>query len=461
MGPAFSLCPSKTRLTLLEEAMEATGLGGSSRGGSLGGSRGANCGSGNSKCVHEYQKLRVLGRGRSAKVRLCERVDGELFAMKIFQKSLLRRQRQWDEDSGEYRNALEAVAREIAILKKLRHPHVVRLHEVIDDPVKDKLYLILDYVPGGPLMSGARRQRAFDEPRACGLFRDVVCGLEYLHFQGVVHQDLKPENILLSREGRALIADFGVARVILQTSPPAGARHEVSVVAQSHEHCGGAAAPPPPPPPSMDTGNLEPGGVAAGTALAARVLPPAAAPPPPPPPLPPLPVAGAAHEMWLRDATGLPHMQSKRLLESSDGTLAFRAPETFRVGVHDGRAADTWSLGVTLYLMLFGHLPFLPPELASQNEGSTEGSSHAGSAYGSSCVSACGSTCGSPCGGACGGGGSRGGSARGSGCGSGCGSWCSGSYPGGCSRAGSSCGNGNDRKSRGTRGTAVSSLSGA
>eukprot|EP00966_Prymnesium_polylepis_P260046 6006995-Prymnesium_polylepis.2 len=75
----------------------------------------------------------------------------------------------------------------------LRHPNVVRLHEVIDDPVKDKLYLILDYVPGGPMMSGARQQAALPEERARALFRDVVCGLAYLHFQGVVHQDLKPE----------------------------------------------------------------------------------------------------------------------------------------------------------------------------------------------------------------------------------------------------------------------------
>ena len=60
-------------------------------------------------------------------------------------------------------------------MKKLSHPHGVRLHEVIDDPIKDKLYLILDYVPGGPLMSGARRQPPIPEDKARRLFRDVVC----------------------------------------------------------------------------------------------------------------------------------------------------------------------------------------------------------------------------------------------------------------------------------------------
>ena len=145
----MGVCPSKTtRLTLLEEANELyrslanqsdhTGnrltfdptiaVGGASARGI--GSRmnrqccGSVCSSGNRPGrVHQYVKLHTLGRGRAAKVRLCENMnDGELFAMKIFHKSLLRRQRMWDEATGEYHNALDVVAREVAILKKLRHP---------------------------------------------------------------------------------------------------------------------------------------------------------------------------------------------------------------------------------------------------------------------------------------------------------------------------------------------------
>ncbi|KAL1496743.1 hypothetical protein AB1Y20_014334 [Prymnesium parvum] len=279
--------------------------------------------------VHGYAKLQRLGRGRSAKVRLCSRVvDGELFAMKVFNKSLLRRQRQWDEASGAYQNALEGVAREIAILKKLRHPNVVRLHEVIDDPVKDKLYLILDYVPGGPLMGGARYQQSYEEERARCLFRDIVCGLAYLHFQGVIHQDLKPENILLSAAGRALIADLGVARV-LRTSRLC-AHHEPAD--EADDALAAAAAP-------EEERTLD------------------------------------DEDAWMQSpwaALGSP--QSTRMLESSEGTPAFRAPETWAEGLHCGRAADVWSLGATLYTMLFGQVPFAADTEAGIQRAICEGS---------------------------------------------------------------------------------------
>ena len=99
--------------------------------------------------VGEYRKLQTLGHGRFGKVRLCERWDGELFALKIFRKPTLARQRHWDPDGETYRSALESVGVEIAIMKKLLHNNVVRLHGVIDDTAKEKLYLVMDYVPGG------------------------------------------------------------------------------------------------------------------------------------------------------------------------------------------------------------------------------------------------------------------------------------------------------------------------
>ena len=112
---------------------------------------------------------------------------------------------------------LAAFKAEAELMLELRHPNVVRLHEVIDDPIKDKLYLILDYVPGGPIMGGARTHPPLDEARARWLFRDIVCGLGYLHFQGVVHQDLKPENILLANaepDAELKITDFGLSKIL-------------------------------------------------------------------------------------------------------------------------------------------------------------------------------------------------------------------------------------------------------
>ena len=247
--------------------------------------------------VGGYRKLHILGRGRFGKVRLCERADGELFALKTFRKPALARQRQWDADAGVFRTALENVQTEIDIMRRLRHPNIVRLHDVIDDLSRDKLHIVIDYVPGGPVVSPAHSGGGVWTPlcelTARGVLRDVLCGLAYLHANGVIHQDLKPDNVLRAADGRALIADFGVARMLL---PPTRA-----------ERC-------------------EPAVGIAGAA-AARAMP-------------------------------------RILLESSDGTPAFRAPETYGEGMHCGMAADIWSLGVTLYVMLFGLLPF-PRSLAA------------------------------------------------------------------------------------------------
>ena len=144
--------------------------------------------------VAGFTMRHVLGRGRLGKVRLCER-SGEQFAIKIFRRRDLARSRQWDDELGAYRSALEDVRSEIAIMKKLRHPNVVRFVEVIDDPSSDKLYLILDYVPGGPLMSSARSQPALAEEEARRCLRDVVAGLSYLHFHGIAHQ-ARPPSVL-------------------------------------------------------------------------------------------------------------------------------------------------------------------------------------------------------------------------------------------------------------------------
>lgn len=107
----------------------------------------------------------------------------------------------------------EKIRTEIAIMKKCIHPNIVRLHEVIDDPAHHKMFLVMEYVDGGEL----KWRDEFDKPvvsldDAKRYFCDVVVGLEYLHYQGIVHRDIKPQNIMVSQVGRsAKIADFGVS----------------------------------------------------------------------------------------------------------------------------------------------------------------------------------------------------------------------------------------------------------
>ncbi|KAF9463947.1 kinase-like domain-containing protein [Collybia nuda] len=111
-------------------------------------------------------------------------------------------------------NTTEAkIRKEIAIMKKCRHPHVVRLYEVIDDRMKDKIYMVMEYLAGGEVKWRDDRNRpilSVEQTRR--IIRDAVLGLEYLHHQGIIHRDIKPANLLWTEDRRQVkIADFGVS----------------------------------------------------------------------------------------------------------------------------------------------------------------------------------------------------------------------------------------------------------
>uniref|UniRef100_A0A8C2ELJ6 Calcium/calmodulin-dependent protein kinase kinase 1, alpha a n=1 Tax=Cyprinus carpio TaxID=7962 RepID=A0A8C2ELJ6_CYPCA len=99
---------------------------------------------------------------------------------------------------------LERVYQEIAILKKLDHLNIVKLVEVLDDPAEDNLHM------GIPVME-VPSDNPFSEDQARHYFRDIVLGIEYLHYQKIVHRDIKPSNLLLGDDGHVKIADFGVS----------------------------------------------------------------------------------------------------------------------------------------------------------------------------------------------------------------------------------------------------------
>ncbi|KAG2495613.1 hypothetical protein HYH03_006213 [Edaphochlamys debaryana] len=109
----------------------------------------------------------------------------------------------------------EDFVREIAILKRLSHPNIVQLVEVIDDPASDCLLLVMGYVEGDtlqPQQVQPGRWRQVPEQQVWRHMRDVLCGLEYLHCHGVVHGDLKPANFIQdSLTGVVRILDFGSA----------------------------------------------------------------------------------------------------------------------------------------------------------------------------------------------------------------------------------------------------------
>ena len=106
----------------------------------------------------------------------------------------------------------EKVRREINILKKCTHPHIVRVYEVIDTP--SDIFVIMEYVAGGELFDYIVSRGRLPADEARHLFHMIVSGVEYCHFHNIVHRDLKPENLLLDADNNIKIADFGLSNVI-------------------------------------------------------------------------------------------------------------------------------------------------------------------------------------------------------------------------------------------------------
>ncbi|XP_052739655.1 serine/threonine-protein kinase grp [Bicyclus anynana] len=103
----------------------------------------------------------------------------------------------------------EAEAREAALHRALRHPHVLRClgarrHGALH-------YLFLEFAQGGELFDRIEPDRGMPAPLARRLARQLLAGLRYLHARGVAHRDLKPENLLLDAHDRLKISDFGLA----------------------------------------------------------------------------------------------------------------------------------------------------------------------------------------------------------------------------------------------------------
>jgi len=149
------------------------------------------------KKVNQYELHTMLGQGAYGQVYQATDDKGETVAVKVINKSLLKRRRM----GGGGGSALDTLAKEIAVMKKINHPHCVQLFEVIDDPKTERVFLVMELLTGGEALHKANLPAGQDhlpEPAARQIFRDLLVGLEYLHAQGIVHRDIKPENLVFS-----------------------------------------------------------------------------------------------------------------------------------------------------------------------------------------------------------------------------------------------------------------------
>uniref|UniRef100_A0A0D9WCG5 non-specific serine/threonine protein kinase n=1 Tax=Leersia perrieri TaxID=77586 RepID=A0A0D9WCG5_9ORYZ len=146
-----------------------------------------------------YEMGRTLGEGNFGKVKYARHVaSGGQFAVKILDRGRVVSLRAGDQ-----------IRREIATLKLLKHPNVVRLHEVAAS--KTKIYMVLEFVNGGELFERIAIKGKLSEKEGRRLFQQLIDGVSYCHDKGVYHRDLKPENVLVDHKGNIKISDFGLS----------------------------------------------------------------------------------------------------------------------------------------------------------------------------------------------------------------------------------------------------------
>ncbi|KAJ4957367.1 hypothetical protein NE237_024478 [Protea cynaroides] len=205
------------------------------------------------KRLGKYELGRTIGEGTFAKVKFARNTEkGENVAVKILEKSTILKHQMVDQ-----------IKREISIMKIVRHPNIVRLHEVLAS--RTKIYIILEFITGGELFDKIVHQGRLPENKSRRYFQQLLDAVDYCHSKGVYHRDLKPENLLLDSQGNLKISDFGLSA---------------------------------------------------------------------------LPQQGVG------------------LLHTTCGTPNYLAPEVLSHQGYDGSAADVWSCGVILYVLIAGYLPF-------------------------------------------------------------------------------------------------------
>lgn len=149
--------------------------------------------------VGKYEVGRTIGEGTFAKVKFAQNTEtGESVAMKILDRNTIIKHKM-----------MEQIKREISIMKLVRHPYVVRLHEVLAS--RTKIYIILEYITGGELFDKIIHQGRLSEAESRRYFQQLIDGVGYCHSKGVYHRDLKPENLLLDSLGNLKISDFGLS----------------------------------------------------------------------------------------------------------------------------------------------------------------------------------------------------------------------------------------------------------
>ena len=150
--------------------------------------------------LQSFTPVMLIGKGSFGEVYLMQKKSsGQYYAMKVLSK-----RRTFAHNLTKY------VFTEKNVQSTLNHPFIVKLH--CSFQTATKLFLVMDYCPGGDLGHALQKAKTFPPELARAYLCEVLLAIEELHNREIIYRDLKPDNLVLDADGHAMLTDFGLSK---------------------------------------------------------------------------------------------------------------------------------------------------------------------------------------------------------------------------------------------------------